>query len=109
MEVAICKITEKCLGCVQSQRKISLSSLSCFVSYYNLVADNRCPTIVLKIIVQFEINPNFPRGGHNYPPLLINRNFSRTERPLDLRPVSKLDFVLCGMLEKNPSALSFLV
>ena len=53
VEVAICKITEKCLGCVQSQRKISLSS---YLVLSRII-------IVLKIIVQFEINPNFPRGA----------------------------------------------
>ena len=46
-------------------------------------------------------------GGAFHPPLSENRNFSRTEPPLDLRPVCKVKFVRCGPVEKNQSALSF--
>ena len=33
-------------------------------------------------------------------------DFSTTEHPVDLRPVSKLEFVRCGPVEKNQSDLS---
>ena len=56
------------------------------------------------------LNPNHPEGaGRNYHPLLENRDFSRTEPPLDLRPVCKTKFVRFGPGEKKQSALSFSV
>ena len=48
-------------------------------------------------------------GGPFRPPLLENRDFSGTEPMLDLRPVCKFKFVLCGPVGKNQSALSFWV
>ena len=38
-----------------------------------------------------------------------NRDFSRTEPPLDLKPVCKFKFVRCGPVEKKQSSLSFSV
>ena len=45
-------------------------------------------------------------GGRNHPPLSENRDFSGTEHPSDLSPVCKFEFVRCGPLETNQSALS---
>ena len=58
---------------------------------------NMCPNFALSVL-----NPN-------YHPLPENRGFSRTEPPLDLRPVCKLKFVSCGPGEKNQSGLSISV
>ena len=48
-------------------------------------------------------------GGPFRPPLSENRDFSRTEPLLDLRPVCKLRFVRCGPGGKKQRALSFSV
>ena len=65
-------------------------------------------TSILQDVSQ-SLNPNQTEGGPNGPPLSENRDFSGTEPPLDLRPVCKFMFVCCGQVEKNQSALSFLV
>ena len=39
-------------------------------------------------------------GGHNYP-LLEGCDFSTTEHPIDLRPVSKFEFACCGPVENK--------
>ena len=41
------------------------------------------------------------QGGGQMAPLSENRNFFRTEPPLDLRPVCKFKFVCCGLVEKT--------
>ena len=53
--------------------------------------------------------PNYPGGRQNYHPLSENRDLSRNEPPLDLRPVCKFKFVHCGPVEEKQSTLSFLV
>ena len=45
-------------------------------------------------------------GGSIITPLSENRDFSGTEHPIDLRPVCKFEFVRCGPVETNQSALS---
>ena len=45
-------------------------------------------------------------GGGNHHPSSENCVFSTTVHPVDLRPVCKLEFVRCGPVEKNQSALS---
>ena len=44
--------------------------------------------------------------NHNHYPPLKNRDFTTTKDLGDPRPVCKLEFVRCGPVEKNQSALS---
>ena len=59
----------------------------------------------MNIVVTLQnINP-FGYGGSFRPPLSVNRDFSRTEPPLDLRPDCKFKFVRCGPVEKTEHSI----
>ena len=53
-----------------------------------------------------DLNPYLRRGGAIIIPCRKYRDFSRTEHPIDMRPVCKFKFVRWGPVETNQSALS---
>ena len=79
--------------------------------YYKVAILNHKPldSTVPVLFSSNDFNPFRYGGGSFRPHLSENRDFCRTEPPLDLRPVCKFKFVCCDPVEKNQSALPFSV
>ena len=77
--------------------KLSNDEKSCCIWFGNLKKDCFGKTFA---------NTNCVReAGYNHHPLLEYPDFTGTEHPMDLRPVSRFEFIPCDPVEKNKHAI----